>query len=98
MLFDENLFRLDPYGLAGQWLTDTLNCSIYTYEVAPVLTLMENTVITKLLSMFYNEGNGATLGDGLFCPGGSFANGTAINLARFWFRKNVQNVSTCINK
>ncbi|XP_017755504.1 PREDICTED: cysteine sulfinic acid decarboxylase-like isoform X2 [Eufriesea mexicana] len=90
--FMNQLFSgLDPYGLAGQWLTDTLNCSIYTYEVAPVLTLMENTVITKLLSMFYNEGNGSTLGDGLFCPGGSFANGTAINLARFWFRKNVQN-------
>lgn len=66
--------------------------------MAPVLTLMESTVITKLLNMFYKEENGASVGDGLFCPGGSFANGTAINLARFWFRKTVQNVSNYFNK
>ena len=97
-MLDKNWFRLDPYGLAGQWLTDVLNCSLYTYEVAPVLTLMESTVITKLLNMFYKEENGASIGDGLFCPGGSFANGTAINLARFWFRKRVQKVSNYFNK
>ncbi|CAL7948600.1 unnamed protein product [Xylocopa violacea] len=86
--FMNQLFSgLDPYGLAGQWLTDALNSSVYTYEVAPVLTLMEKTVITKLLSMFYKEDNGSSIGDGLFCPGGSFANGTAINLARFSYRR-----------
>ena len=86
--FMNQLFSgLDPYGLAGQWLTDALNSSVYTYEVAPVITLMEKTVIKKLLSMFYNDENGTAMGDGLFCPGGSFANGIAINVARFWFRK-----------
>ncbi|XP_076665776.1 cysteine sulfinic acid decarboxylase [Andrena cerasifolii] len=86
--FMNQLFSgLDPYGLAGQWLTDALNSSVYTYEVAPVITLMEKTVIKKLLSMFYKDENGTAIGDGLFCPGGSFANGTAINVARFWFRK-----------
>ncbi|KAG9434168.1 cysteine sulfinic acid decarboxylase [Apis mellifera carnica] len=90
--FMNQLFSgLDPYGLVGQWLTDILNSSVYTYEVAPVLTLMENTVIKKLLSMFYKDENGSTIGDGLFCPGGSFANGIAINLARYWFRKKIQN-------
>ncbi|XP_043501551.1 cysteine sulfinic acid decarboxylase-like [Polistes fuscatus] len=85
--FMNQLFSgLDPYGLAGQWLTDVLNASVYTYEVAPVLTLMEKTLIKKLLSMFYKNDNGSELGDGLFCPGGSFANGTAINLGRFSFR------------
>ena len=86
--FMNQLFSgLDPYGLAGQWLTDVLNSSVYTYEVAPVITLMEKTVIKKLLSMFYKDENGTAIGDGLFCPGGSFANGIAINVARFWFRK-----------
>ncbi|XP_076234626.1 cysteine sulfinic acid decarboxylase [Calliopsis andreniformis] len=86
--FMNQLFSgLDPYGLAGQWLTDVLNSSVYTYEVAPVLTLMEKVVIRKLLTMFYKEGNDVTIGDGLFCPGGSFSNGIAINLARFSFRK-----------
>ena len=86
--FMNQLFSgLDPYGLAGQWLTDALNSSVYTYEVAPVITLMEQSVIKKLLSMFYKDENGTAIGDGLFCPGGSFANGIAINVARFWFRK-----------
>ncbi|CAK9814338.1 Cysteine sulfinic acid decarboxylase [Anthophora quadrimaculata] len=89
--FMNQLFSgLDPYGLAGQWLTDVLNSSVYTYEVAPVITLIEKTVITKLLSMFYKEENGTMIGDGLFCPGGSFGNGIAINLARFSFRKKTQ--------
>ncbi|XP_017879882.1 cysteine sulfinic acid decarboxylase-like [Ceratina calcarata] len=91
--FMNQLFSgLDPYGLAGQWLTDSLNSSVYTYEVAPVLTLMEKTVIRKLLNMFYKEENGTIIGDGLFCPGGSFGNGIAINLARFWFRKKSENM------
>lgn len=69
---------LDPYGLAGQWLTDALNASVYTYEVAPVFTLMEKHIIREVCRMI-----GPQWGDGLFCPGGSFGNGTAIHLARF---------------
>lgn len=85
--FMNQLFSgLDPYGLAGQWLTDALNASVYTYEVAPVLTLMEKELTKKLLHMFYKNDNGFKTGDGLFSPGGSFANGTAINLARFSYR------------
>lgn len=64
--------------MAGQWLTDALNSSVYTYEVAPVFTLMETTVIKEVCKMI-----GPDWGDGMFCPGGSMANGTAINLARF---------------
>ncbi|CAH1992015.1 unnamed protein product [Acanthoscelides obtectus] len=77
--FINQLFSgLDPYGLAGQWLTDALNASVYTYEVAPVFTLMEKHVMREVNSMI-----GPDWGDGLFCPGGSFGNGTAINLARY---------------
>ncbi|XP_066152280.1 cysteine sulfinic acid decarboxylase-like [Euwallacea fornicatus] len=78
--FINQLFSgLDPYGLAGQWLTDALNASVYTYEVAPVFTLMESKIIGEVCKMV-----GAEWRDGIFCPGGSFGNGTAINLARFW--------------
>lgn len=73
--------RLDPYGLAGQWLTDSLNASIYTYEVAPVITIMEQTLARRVLEMFYGQD---VRGDAIFCPGGSYANGTAISLARYW--------------
>ena len=101
---------VDPYGLVGQWLTDALNPSVYTYEVSPVFSLMEETILREMRAIvgwpvrtsiscnhlcacnvrdtsfhgeFYRsvqEGEG----DGIFCPGGSMANGYAINLARHW--------------
>lgn len=73
-------YSVDPYGLIGQWLTDALNPSVYTYEVAPVMTIMEETVLTEMRKFLgYPDGKG----DGIFCPGGSIANGYAINCARF---------------
>ncbi|CAH1397765.1 unnamed protein product [Nezara viridula] len=69
---------VDRVGLAGQWVTDTLNASVYTYEVAPVFTLMEEMVLAKMRQIV-----GWSSGDGIFSPGGSIANGYAINLARF---------------
>jgi len=68
---------LDPYGLLGQWLTDALNPSVYTYEVSPVFSLMEEDVLREMRAVIGWQG-----GEGLFCPGGSMANGYAINLAR----------------
>ncbi|XP_011499286.1 PREDICTED: cysteine sulfinic acid decarboxylase [Ceratosolen solmsi marchali] len=70
---------VDPYGLVGQWLTDALNPSVYTYEVSPVFSLMEEAVLRDMrLILGWQDGDG----DGIFCPGGSMANGYAINLAR----------------
>lgn len=74
------MHSVDPYGLIGQWLTDALNPSVYTFEVAPVMTIMEETVLTEMRKFVgYPDGKG----DGIFCPGGSIANGYAINCARF---------------
>lgn len=39
---------VDPYGLVGQWLTDALNPSVYTYEVSPVFSLMEEVVLREM--------------------------------------------------
>ncbi|XP_027848865.2 cysteine sulfinic acid decarboxylase [Aphis gossypii] len=80
--FINQLFSsVDPYGLIGQWLTDALNPSVYTFEVAPVMTIMEETVLTEMRKFLgYPDGKG----DGIFCPGGSIANGYAINCARFF--------------
>ncbi|KAJ0178426.1 hypothetical protein K1T71_006249 [Dendrolimus kikuchii] len=81
--FVNQLFSsVDPYGLVGQWLTDALNPSVYTYEVAPVFTLMEEEVLREMRTIVgWPEGDG----DGIFCPGGSIANGYAISCARFYF-------------
>ncbi|XP_023248054.1 cysteine sulfinic acid decarboxylase [Copidosoma floridanum] len=70
---------VDPYGLVGQWLTDALNPSVYTYEVSPVFSLMEEAVLQEMRTIVgWKNGDG----DGIFCPGGSMANGYAMNLAR----------------
>lgn len=81
--FVNQLFSsLDVYGLVGQWLTDALNPSVYTYEVAPVFVLMEEEVLREMRRIVGFE-NGK--GDGIFCPGGSMANGYAISCARYQF-------------
>lgn len=69
---------MDPYGLAGQWLCAALNPSVYTYEVAPVFTLMEETVLKEMRRIV-----GFADGDGLFAPGGSMANGYGVSCARY---------------
>lgn len=79
--FVNQLFScVDPYGLVGQWLTDALNPSVYTYEVTPVFILMEEIVLREMRSIIgWEYGNG----DGLFSPGGSLANGYGISCARY---------------
>lgn len=80
--FVNQLFSgVDPYALAGQWLTDALNPSVYTYEVSPVFTLMEEVVLAEMRRIVGFSVDGE--GDGIFCPGGSVANGYAISCARF---------------
>lgn len=86
--FANQLFSsLDPYGLVGQWLTDALNPSVYTYEVSPVFSLMEEVVLKEMRKIVgFKNGNG----DGIFCPGGSMANGYAINCARYKYMPNIK--------
>lgn len=80
--FVNQLFStVDPYGLIGQWTTDALNPSVYTYEVSPVFTLMEETVLKEMRRIVGFSVDGE--GDGIFVPGGSMANGYAISCARF---------------
>ncbi|XP_045110275.1 acidic amino acid decarboxylase GADL1-like [Portunus trituberculatus] len=69
---------LDVYGLVGQWVTDALNPSVYTYEVAPVFTLMEIEVLSAMASLVGFEQH-----DGLFSPGGSISNMYGMLLARY---------------
>ncbi|XP_066978276.1 cysteine sulfinic acid decarboxylase [Macrobrachium rosenbergii] len=78
--FINQLFSsIDVYGLVGQWVTDALNPSVYTYEVAPVFTLMEIEVL-KMMASFV----GYDQHDGLFSPGGSMSNMYGMLLARYY--------------
>ncbi|KAK3092362.1 hypothetical protein FSP39_001932 [Pinctada imbricata] len=76
--FNQLFGGLDEYSLGGAWLTEVLNTSQYTFEVAPVFTLMEKTLLGKMLQLI-----GFTNGDAIFTPGGSIANMYALNVARF---------------
>lgn len=93
--FVNQLFSsVDPYGLVGQWLTDALNPSVYTYEVAPVFTLMEEEVLREMRKIVgWTDGEG----DGIFCPGGSIANGYAISCARHYFYPDIK-VNICLSQ
>lgn len=86
--FMNQLFSgVDPYALIGQWLTDALNPSVYTFEVSPVFTLMEEVVLWEMRKIVgYIDGTG----DGIFCPGGSIANGYAINCARYKYMPDIK--------
>ncbi|XP_065715092.1 cysteine sulfinic acid decarboxylase isoform X2 [Patagioenas fasciata] len=76
--FNQLFSGLDHHALAGRLLTEALNTSQYTYEIAPVFVLMEDVVLAKLRELVGWSG-----GDGIFAPGGSMSNMYAMNVARF---------------
>ncbi|XP_023931572.1 cysteine sulfinic acid decarboxylase [Lingula anatina] len=79
--FFNQLFQgFDVKGLAGAWVTEALNTSSYTYEMAPAFTLIEQEVLMNLRKLVGYPGGE---GDGIFTPGGSIANIYGVNLARF---------------
>ncbi|CAG9860116.1 unnamed protein product [Phyllotreta striolata] len=95
--FVNQLFSsVDPYGLVGQWLTDALNSSVYTYEVSPVFSIMEEIVLREMRKIVgYKNGDG----DGIFCPGGSIANGYAISCARHKFFPEIKTKgNSCVGR
>lgn len=64
-------------GVLGELLASLLNTSMYTYEVAPMATLIEREVIHKM-----NSYTGFNNGDGIFTAGGSNSNMVAMLCAR----------------
>jgi len=83
--FYNQLFgALDPIATAAELVALSINTSAYTYETAPVFTLMERHVLEKLANLVYStpESSGSITHDGLMLPGGSLSNLTAIHVAR----------------
>lgn len=68
-----------PVAVLGDLLTVLLNTSMYTYEVAPVLTLIEKECVERLCSLVWNSTDPH---DGIFTPGSSISNMMAMMLAR----------------
>lgn len=76
--FANQLFSgLNPYALAGDWLSSLTNTTMATFEVSPMATLMERSLIKHLSSKA-----GWANGDGIMVTGGSNANMIGMLLAR----------------
>lgn len=69
--------KTQPIAYLADVLITLLNTSMYTYEVAPVLTLIENETIDFLTKKIWDRS-----GDGVFTAGGSMSNMKAMFLAR----------------
>jgi glutamate/tyrosine decarboxylase-like PLP-dependent enzyme len=79
-LFYNQLYaRVEPAGLAAEWLAAATNTNVHTFEVAPVYTMLENEVISKMAKLVGFE---EAAHDGLFVPGGSASNLYALHIAR----------------
>uniref|UniRef100_A0A4W6ETV6 Glutamate decarboxylase like 1 n=1 Tax=Lates calcarifer TaxID=8187 RepID=A0A4W6ETV6_LATCA len=77
--FNQLYAGMEPYSMVASFITEALKPSLYTYEVAPVFTLIEDAVLRKMMEMIgWEEG-----GDGIFNAGGSMSNMYAVNLARY---------------
>ncbi len=78
--------KTQPIGFLADIIMSQLNASIYTYEVAPVMTLIEKEVVSKLGETIWKKGTG----DGVFTAGGSISNMNALFLARQHYRKQIK--------
>ena len=67
----------DAAGILGEWITALTNTSMYTYEAAPVGTVVEFALLDRLL-----EYVGFEEGEGVFSPGGSISNLMCVLAAR----------------
>ncbi len=83
---NQNFAGPDPVSVVGDWLGAALNTTGATFEAAPVFTLMESAVLSKLgrIAGYVSPDDDRvpTLPPGLFCPGGSTATLYALQLAR----------------
>jgi len=82
--FNQLFAQADPVATVGEWVTAVMNASMYTFEVAPVLTCMEKDVLRIMEDSLGFLEEGKPSGNGIFCPGGSISNLLALNVARFW--------------
>ncbi len=91
---NQNFAGPDSVSVVGDWLGAALNTTGATFEAAPVFTLMESAVLSKLGRIAgYVDADAEQipiLPPGLFCPGGSTATLYALQLARHRMRPDIR--------
>ncbi|XP_047453817.1 acidic amino acid decarboxylase GADL1-like [Mugil cephalus] len=89
--FNQLYAGMEPYSLGASFIAEALKPSLYTYEVAPVFSLMEEAVLRKMMELVgWEEG-----GDGIFNAGGSMSNMYALNLARYRHCPDIKERGLC---
>ena len=99
-LFFNQLFgTVDPVAMAAEMIATCCNTCVYTFETAPIFTMMERHLIQKMTQLLYNHNTTTTdidnkpsspSGFGLFLPGGSISNMTALHVARYHILNKLQ--------
>jgi len=85
-LFLNQLFGgADPLAIIGDWVTSLLNPTMATFEIAPVLTVIEKRLVSKLLQM-----TGLSQGEGIMVTGGSNANLLGMLCARTDYNPSIR--------
>eukprot|EP00038_Savillea_parva_P023500 m.41201 g.41201 ORF g.41201 m.41201 type:complete len:515 (+) comp6096_c0_seq2:61-1605(+) len=77
--FDKLYAGSDPVGQVAELITALLNSNVHTYAVAPAFAVMEQEIIKSMATMIGFDRDTA---DGILCPGGTFANMSAMMVAR----------------
>jgi glutamate/tyrosine decarboxylase-like PLP-dependent enzyme len=75
--FNQLYGGVDAAGIVGEWISALVNTSMYTYEAAPVGTLVEIALIERMRRLV-----GFPAGEGILTPGGSISNLMAVLAAR----------------
>ena len=84
--FNQLFAGVHPYALAGQFISSTQNGSMFTYEIAPVYSIMERQVCLKLAKFIGWDDT-----DSILAPGGSICNLYGMLCAR---HKSFPNIKT----
>ncbi|CAF1450923.1 unnamed protein product [Adineta ricciae] len=77
---------VDMISLVGEIITSSINANMFTYEVAPVFNLMEESVLAHMRQYcgWSNGSASAKKGDGVLAPGGAVSNLYAVLAARHY--------------
>lgn len=67
-----------PVAVLSEFVAAFMNTSMATYEIAPIASVMEHEILQSLKDLMNWSEH-----DGIFVPGGSYANMMAVHLARF---------------
>jgi glutamate/tyrosine decarboxylase-like PLP-dependent enzyme/predicted metal-dependent enzyme (double-stranded beta helix superfamily) len=78
--FNQLLSKPDPVAISTDSLLSAMNVNMYDFENAPVMSLIEQRMLDHLIRQIGWSNDSAC--DGIFLPGASMCNFTAIHMAR----------------